>query len=63
MKPPRKASTLRPLVNRLLKDCDICDAPVPLAEIAKHLSAEIRYSPFDGELAGMLVRRDGRETR
>ena len=61
MKSPRKASTLRPLVNRLLEDCDICDAPVPVAEIAKHLGAKIRYSPFDGELAGMLVRSDDNE--
>ena len=58
MKFPRKAETLRPFVNQLLQACGIYDAPVPVEQIARHLEAEIRYSPFDGKLAGMLVRRD-----
>ena len=58
MKKPRKAETLRPFVKRLLDACGIREAPVPVELVARHLGAEIRYSPFDGKLAGMLVRRD-----
>ena len=58
MKLPRKAETLRPLVSRLLDDCGIRAPPIPVGVVASELGAEIRYSPFDGELAGMLVRRD-----
>lgn len=61
MKQPRKASTLRGYVTKLLDDCDIRDAPVPIEDVAEFLDAEIRYSPFAGELAGILVRsEDGR---
>ena len=62
MKKARRAETLRHFVNRLLNDCEISDAPVPVEEIAEHLRAEVRYSPFDGELAGMLVRSDDGDT-
>lgn len=58
MKPPRRSKTLRPIVNSLLEACGIDDVPVPVEVIADHLGAQIRYSPFDGELAGMLVRHD-----
>ena len=60
MRKPRKAETLRPFAIRLLSECGINDAPVPVEHIARRLGAEIRYSPFDGELAGMLVRREDR---
>jgi len=62
MRRPRRAETLRPMVNTLLEACDIDDVPVPVEVIAHYLGAQIRYSPFDGELAGMLVRREGGET-
>jgi len=58
MKNARKAQTIREFAARLLKECGIDEPPVPVDEIAEHLGAEIRYSPFDGELAGMLVRGD-----
>ena len=58
MRRPRRAETLRRFVNHLLHACDIRTAPVPVERIAKSLGADIRYSPFDGNLAGMLVRRD-----
>ena len=61
MKKARRAKTLRHFVDNLLNNCEISDAPVPVEEIAEYLRAEIRYSPFDGELAGMLVRSDDGE--
>ena len=60
MRRPRKAETLRPFVDRMLSECSIRGAPVPVERIARHLRAEIRYSPFDGQLAGMLIRREDR---
>ena len=61
MKQPRKASTLRRYVTELLDLCGIHDAPVPVEEVAEFLGAEIRYSPFAGELAGILVRSDDKQ--
>ena len=58
MRQPRKAETLRPIVRKILSDSGAYDVPVKVDVIAEHLGARIRYSPFAGELAGMLVRRD-----
>ena len=58
MKPPLRSKALRPIINSLLEECGIDAVPVPVEVIAECLGAQIRYSPFDGELAGMLVRHD-----
>jgi len=58
MRQAKKAETLRPQVDELLRALDIKEAPVPVEAVAAHLGATIRYSPFDGELAGMLIRGD-----
>lgn len=58
MRKARTAETLRELAAKTLVRCGAENPPVPVDEIAKQLGAEIRYSPFDGELAGMLVRGD-----
>lgn len=58
MKKARTAQTLRPIAEALLRQCKVKAAPVPVEDIARALGAEIRYSPFEGELAGMLVRGD-----
>jgi Zn-dependent peptidase ImmA (M78 family) len=50
---------MRDGVNRLLAAHGIDKPPVPVKEIAEALGARVRYSPFEGELAGMLVRGDG----
>ena len=55
-KPPRTSKELRPLATALIKKCDISSPPVPMDVIAKALGATLRFAPFDGELAGMLVR-------
>ena len=55
-KPPRTSKELRPLATALINKCDISSPPVPMNEIAESLGATLRFAPFDGELAGMLVR-------
>ena len=62
MKRARSAEKLRELATELLAKCNIHNAPVPIGRVAEHLGASIRYSPFEGELAGMLVRGDDEDT-
>ena len=54
----RTSVELRPVAERLLSDEGINRPPVPVEAIAKSLGASVRYSPFQGELAGMLLRHD-----
>lgn len=54
----RSIATLRPIAAKLLKAADVTGPPVPVAAIAKALGATVRYAPFQGELAGMLIRDD-----
>lgn len=61
MKYARTNEKLRIFVTEILDDCGIDDVPVSVDEVAAHLGADIRYSPFDGELAGMLVRSEDGE--
>jgi Zn-dependent peptidase ImmA (M78 family) len=38
----------------------ICNIPVPVERIAKALGAEVRFSPLDDELSGMIFVRNNR---
>lgn len=61
--PYRKARAheeIRADVSRILDALRIKSLPIPVAEIASAMKAEVYYSPYDGELAGMLVRKDGK---
>ena len=58
----RTGATLRPIAEALLAGVGIERPPVPVEVIAKSLGATVRYAPFKGELAGMLI-RDGVERR
>lgn len=58
MRKPRTARKIRAEATRILKEHRIKRPPVPVDEIAEALGARVSYSPFDGELAGMLVRGD-----
>ena len=49
---------LRPVAEALLEAEGIDKPPVPVERIAKLLGAKVRYAPFEGELAGMLIRDD-----
>lgn len=52
-KPEKKA-------QELLDRLNIRGAPVPVERIAKAVGAEVRYSPLDDELSGMIYIKDGR---
>lgn len=56
MRRPRTAARIRPLAKQLLAECAVSRPPVPVDELARRRGARIRYSPFDGELAGILIR-------
>lgn len=43
----------------LLRSLNITTVPVPIERIAKALGAQIRFSPFDEELSGMIFIKDG----
>ena len=58
MRRARTAKILRQEANRLIEEYGIKKPPVPVDHIAEALGASLRYSPFDGELAGMLIRND-----
>lgn len=45
--------------QQLLARLEIKDAPVPLEKIAKALGAQLRFSPLDSELSGMVYIKDG----
>lgn len=52
----RSATKLRQEAERLLADCAIARPPVQVEKVAAHLGATVKYSPFEGELAGVLAR-------
>lgn len=58
MKRARSAEIIRRTTDKPIKEHGVERPPVPVDRIAKALGAKLRYSPFDGELAGMLIRDD-----
>jgi Zn-dependent peptidase ImmA (M78 family) len=56
MRKPRTPEVLRKPAAQILRKCKIAEPPVEVDKIAELLGAQVRYSPFEGELAGMLVR-------
>ena len=56
----RRGKTLRPIAGELLDAVGVREPPVPVEEIAQSLGARVRYAPFKGELAGILIRDDER---
>lgn len=59
MRKARTAESIRKEATQLLRKQRIKQPPVPVDAIAEALGARVRYSPFEGELAGMLVRTNG----
>lgn len=47
-------------VSRLLEEHGIKKPPVPVEAIARAGGAEIRYSPFEGDISGMVFRDNAR---
>jgi len=56
----RSTRYIRARATDMLRAHGIYSAPVPIDEIARRLGAEIHYVPYEGELAGMLIRQHGR---
>src|SRR5712664_3503178 len=55
--PPQRAELL---AKRLINDHGIKRPPVPVEELASRLGAQISYSPFDGDLSGMVFRDEAK---
>ena len=60
-KKPRSAKKIRLQAEQILREQRIDSPPIPVTDIAESLGASVRYSPFEGELAGMLIRDDGQK--
>jgi Zn-dependent peptidase ImmA (M78 family) len=45
--------------RRILEHLKITQPPVPVERIARYLGAQVRFSPFDGEISGMIYIKDG----
>ncbi len=56
--PPRTQLELDKRADKLLATLKIEGLPVPVDRIAKRMGAQLRYSPFDDELAGMVYIKD-----
>jgi len=56
---PRSSRVLRREATRLLDRCRVIAPAVPVDRIAKQVGAEVRFLPYEGELAGMLARSGG----
>lgn len=54
----RSSRELRSYAEAAIQDCDVRSPPVPVERIAQSLGAILRYAPFEGELAGTLVREE-----
>lgn len=59
---PRSHEEIREDVEQILDVLRIEAAPVPIGRVASAMNAQVHYSPFDGDgdLAGMLIRKDGK---
>ncbi len=47
------------LIQALLQENQITTPPVPVEQIAKALDAQLRFSPLDDELSGMIYVKEG----
>jgi Zn-dependent peptidase ImmA (M78 family) len=45
--------------RKILEELEITRPPVPVEKIARHLGAQLRFSPLDGEISGMIYIKDG----
>lgn len=54
-----KRKSIRSQVVKLLEEQNVTAAPVPVDRIARSLGAQLRYSPLDDELSGMVYVKDG----
>lgn len=55
----RALETPAQAATRLLKELNIKSPPVPIERIARHLGAQVRFSPLDDEISGMAFIKEG----
>jgi Zn-dependent peptidase ImmA (M78 family) len=55
----RGRKAVQEAARKILDDLRITQPPVPVKRIARHLGAEIRFLPFDGEISGMIYIKEG----
>lgn len=55
---PRSKSSQRERVQRLLDEVGVKKPSVPVERVAKHLGIQVRYSPLDDEMSGMIYIKD-----
>jgi Zn-dependent peptidase ImmA (M78 family) len=56
---PKRRSAIQKRAKDLLEEQGVSAAPVPVERIAKGLEAQLRFSPLDDELSGMVYVKDG----
>ncbi|MEQ9112468.1 MAG: ImmA/IrrE family metallo-endopeptidase [Rhodospirillaceae bacterium] len=56
---PQKRKAIQQRAAAILNEYDMTSAPVPVERIAKRLEAQVRFSPLDDELSGMVYVKDG----
>lgn len=56
---PKKRQKIRMRVTELLAQEAVAAPPVPVNRIAKALGIQLRFSPLDEQLSGMIYIRDG----
>src|SRR5216684_8249525 len=44
--------------KKILERLKITQPPVPVDKVARHLGAQIRFSPFSGDISGMIYIKD-----
>jgi Zn-dependent peptidase ImmA (M78 family) len=56
MRRPRSIKLIKERAAELLRESGSATVPVPLDKIATHLGVNIKYYPYEGELAGMIAK-------
>lgn len=56
---PRNRRAAQTAAEKVLAEYSIQSAPVPVDRIAKQMGAQLRFSPLDQELSGMIFIKDG----
>ena len=55
----RRRRTILRRVREILEESQVKAPPVPVERIARKLSTQLRFSPLDNELSGMVFVKDG----
>ena len=55
----KRGQSISAQAQRLLQDNDVLAPPVPVKRIAEALGAQLRFSPLDEELSGMIYVKKG----